>query len=146
MASFSQVAPGDTAAVIKLMKITMTEIDSALVDFERRDTILVTAPDSEPRRLSLWLQHGSPRKITVTEPDDAGHMTGESSYWFIAGDLAVVQGMTSAYALDGDRIVLWTDQTLVPTSDVTTEERMARELRLVGEARRYLAAFGMEMQ
>jgi hypothetical protein len=144
--SFAQVAPGDTAAVIKLMRVTMSEIDSALVGFDRRDTVLATSPDSEPRRLSVWLQHGSPRKLTVSEPDDAGHMTGESSYWFIAGDLVVAQTMTSTYALDGGRIVLWTDAVLIPRSDVTPEERMAREQELAEQATKYLAAFGITIQ
>jgi hypothetical protein len=139
------VAPGDTAAVIKLMRITMTEIDSALTGFERRDTILVTSPDSEPRKLSIWLQNGSVRKLTVSEPDEAGHQTGESSYWFIAGELSVGQTMVSAYALDGDRIVVWTDPTLIPFVDVTPADRMAKELELVAAAKKYLQAFGIVM-
>ena len=125
------------------MRLTMHEIDSSLDGFDRRDTVLATAPDSEPRRLTVWLQRGSPRKLAVSEPNEAGHMVGESSYWFIAGDLVVVQGMADAYALDADRIVLWTDQLLVPVSTFSLEERMARERMLVDQAHTYLAAFGI---
>jgi hypothetical protein len=125
------------------MRLTMSEIDSSLDGFERRDTVLATSPDSEPRRLSVWLQRGSPRKLTVSEPNESGHMVGESSYWFIAGELSVVQGMADAYAFDADRIVLWTDQMLVPVSTFTRAERMARERFLVDQAHTYLAAYGI---
>src|SRR5450759_2727663 len=107
------------------------------------DTVLATSPDSEPRRLSVWLQRGSPRKLTVSEPNESGHMVGESSYWFIAGELSVVQGVADAYAFDADRIVLWTDQMLVPVSTFTRAERMARERLLVDQAHTYLAAYGI---
>ncbi len=126
------------------MRLTMNEIDSSLGGFERRDTILATSSDSEPRRLSVWLQSGVPRKLAVSEPREPGHsVAGETDYWFIKNELAVVQGMTDSYALDANRIVLWTDQMLVPLSGFTAEERMAREILLVEQARKYLAAFGI---
>ncbi len=142
--SFSQVTPGDTAAVIALMRSVMSDIDGALDGFERRDTVLATTPDSEPRQLTVWLERGLPRKLTVSEPREPGHsLAGESDYWLTNNELTVVQSMTDAYALDANRIVLWTDQMLVPVTGFTADQRMAREILLVEQARKYLAAFGM---
>lgn len=142
--SFAQVAPGDTAALIGLMRLTMTQIDSALDEFERRDTVMATSPDSEPRRLSVWLQHGIPRKLAVSEPDQHGAMTGESDFWFVDGDVAVVLQGASAFALDAGRIVLWTDEVLVPRTEFTDADRMARETGIREEVERYLAQLGVK--
>ena len=122
----------------------MSEIDGSLDGFERRDTVFAATPDSEPRQLTVYLQRGLPRKLTVSEPKEPGHaVAAETDYWFINEELAVVQGMTDTYALDANRIVLWTDQMLVPLTGFTTDERMAREVLLVEQARKYLAALGV---
>lgn len=142
--SFSQAPPGDTAAVISLMRSVMSDIDAALDGFERRDTVFAITPDSEPRQVTVWLERGLPRKLAVSDPKEPGHaVAGETDYWLINNELAVVQGMSDAYALDANRIVLWTDQMLVPVSAFTKDERMAREILLVEQARKYLAAFGI---
>jgi hypothetical protein len=126
------------------MRLTMSDIDGALDGFERRDTTLATTPDSEPRQLTVWLQRGLPRKLSVSEPKEPGHtVAAVTDYWFINEEPAVVQGTTDAYALDANRIVLWTDQMLVPLTGFTADERMTREILLVGQARKYLAAFGV---
>ena len=126
------------------MRSVMSDLDGALDGFERRDTVLAVTPESEPRQLTVWLERGVPRKLTVSEPKEPGHSVAPvTDYWFINEELAVVQGTTDAYAIDANRIVLWTDQMLVPLTGFTREERMAREILLVEQARKYLAAFGI---
>lgn len=143
--SFSELAPGDTAAVLLIMRQTMQDIDGALGGLARRDTVLVAEAGQEPRRLSLWLEDGVPRKLTVSEPNEMGRMLGESAFWFVQGEVRVVQQPHDAYAFDADRILVWTDESLVPLSDVTGEERMARERDVVEEAHRWLAVFGVKL-
>ncbi len=142
--TFSQVAPGDTAGVLSLMRLTMTQIDSALNLFERRDTLLQTAADSAPHRLTVWLQHGIPRKLTVDAPDSTTGAVPESDYWFVDGDIAVALEGTSAFALDAGRIVLWTDETLVPRDGLNDADRMARESSIRAQVEMYLAGFGVK--
>jgi hypothetical protein len=143
--SFSELAPGDTASVILVMRRTMQDIDGALAGFTRRDTTLDAEPGQEPRKLSVWLEDDVPRKLTVTEPNEAGRMLNESSFWFVQGEVRVVLQPLAAYAFDADRILVWTDETLVPITDVTTEERMRREREVVDQAHRWLEVFGIKL-
>lgn len=125
------------------MKLVMSQVDSALPAMERHDTTIVADTGQEPRTLSLWLQNGAPRKIVVQMPDEDGHMHWESSFWFLGGDLSVVQEEFAAYAFDADRMILWTDESLVPLTGFTPEERMARETDVIAQARRWLGVFGL---
>ncbi len=143
--TFSELAPGDTAAVLRIMRHTMQDIDGALGGLARRDTVLVAEAGQEPRRLSLWLEDGVPRKLTVSEPNEMGRMLGESAFWFVQGEVRVAQQPHDAYAFDADRMLIWTDQSLVPLSDVAGEERMARERDVVGQAHTWLAVFGVRL-
>jgi hypothetical protein len=54
----------------------------------------------------------------------------------------VVQGPFDAYFLDGDRLVLWTDASLVPTA-VPETDRMEREREVIDSVRSRLERFGI---
>jgi hypothetical protein len=140
------IAEGDTAAVLDLLRLTMTDIDAALETMERRDTVLAPEPDQEPRRVSVWLRDGVPRKLLVSEPNESGQMTAESAYWFVNGELRAVLQPFAGYFLEGDRILLWTDESLEPITDVIPQDRMDRELALVAEVELRLAHFGLRLQ
>ena len=127
------------------MRGTMGEIDGMLGQLERRDTTLAPVGTEEARRLSVWVRDGVPRKLTVSEPNDAGAMTAESQYWLVGGELRVVQQPFAAYVLYGDRILVWTDGALEPVPDIPDDDRMARELELVNQARQWLAVFGLKL-
>lgn len=143
--SLSEIAPGDTASILLVMRQTMQEIDGMLRSLERRDTTLAAVDDQEARRLSVWLQDGVARKLTVTEPNDAGGMTGESAFWLVGGELRVVQQPFAAYTLYGDRILVWTDSSLDPIPDIPSDNRMEREVVLVAQARQWLEVFGLRL-
>jgi hypothetical protein len=138
------IAEGDTATVLALLRLTMTEIDGLLEGMERRDTVLAAEPGQEARRVSVWLRDGAPRKLLVSEPNEAGLMNDESAYWFVDGELRAAQQPFATFFLEGDRILLWTDEALEPRTDVPTQERMDRELALVAEVELRLAHFGLK--
>lgn len=143
--SFSELAPGDTASVLLIMRRTMADIDDALTGFTKRDTTLAPEPGQEPRRLTLWLENDVPRKLQVSEPDEAGRMMRESLFFFVQGDLRVAVQPNDGYAFDADRIVVWTDESLVPLADVTPELRMAREHDVLEQAKKWLGVFGVSI-
>ena len=143
--SLAEVPPGDTAAILRVMRGTMSDIDAMLGQLERRDTTLEPVGTEEARRLSVWVRDGVARKLTVSEPNDAGAMTGESHYWLAGGELRVVQQPFAGYVLYGDRILVWTDGALDPVPDIPDSDRMAREIDLVNEARKWLDVFGLKL-
>lgn len=142
--SAAQLAPGDITSLVQMMRLTMSEIDAALDGMTRRDTVLAGATEATSRRLTLWLQHDAPRKLVITEPNEAGEMTEESSFWFVNDELRVAVRPFDGYFLEGDRILLWTDGTLVPHQEQAPDEtRMAEESVLTEEVRGWLRVFGI---
>ncbi|MES2123285.1 MAG: hypothetical protein V4503_01230 [Gemmatimonadota bacterium] len=137
--------PGDTAAVITILRRTMQEIDGALAGYVRRDTVLDAMPGQGPRTVSVWLEQDIPRKLTVSEPNESGKMLAESNFWFVQGELRVAQQPEDSYAFDADRIIVWTDPSLVPIVDITPELRMQREHDVVEQARHWLGIFGVRL-
>lgn len=144
-ATFAELVPGDTAAVISIMRRTMQEIDGALAGYVRRDTTLEAVKGKAPRTLSVWLEQDIPRKLTVSEPNESGRMLGESNFWFVQGELRVAQQPEDSYAFDADRIIVWTDPSLVPIVDITPELRMQREHEVVEQARQWLNLVGVKL-
>jgi hypothetical protein len=142
----AMIPQGDTASVLELMKLTMGELDAEIDQMERRDTTVESESAPEPRRLSVWLRDGVPRKLTVSEPDDLGAMTQESSYWFVGEELRVAERPGNIFFLEGDRLLLWTDGALVPFPDVDTWTRMNQEQVLLDEVERWLGHFGLALQ
>ncbi|HEY4321918.1 MAG TPA: hypothetical protein VGM77_12175 [Gemmatimonadales bacterium] len=145
-AQFADVAAGDTAGVLDLMRQTMQQVDAGLPAMTRRDTTLAAVADSVPRHLTVWLQGNDIRKLT-SQPDSTanGPNDGETDVWFVGGDIAVVQRVADAYAFDAGRIVLWTDESLLPRGDVTADQLMTRETELGTLIRSWAAVFGVQL-
>ena len=139
---FSDLAPGDTAGVIAMMRQTMRSIDAGLDSMIRRDTTLASGGDSTAHHLTVWLQEGVPRKLVIVDSTGHGQNNTETAAWFMGGDLAVLVQVTDAYAFDGDRIVLWTDDAMQPRADAAADVTMVRQAALVESVRAWLAVFG----
>ncbi len=110
-----------------------------------RDTTLPPVADSQPRHLAAWLQEGVVRKLVVADSGGNGPGSGETDIWFLGGDVAVLQQVADVYAFDAGRIVLWTDGTLQPRTDVDQQLVMAKETQLIDSARQWLAVFGIAL-
>jgi hypothetical protein len=140
--SLAEIPPGDTGAILGLMRRVMTEGDGAAFTADKKDTTLAPEPSQEPRRVTLLTRNGELLKLLWTEPNDAGQMTGETQAWFVDGEIRVLQEPFAAFFLDGDRIVLWTDEALEPVP-VPETDRMAREQAITAQLRARLALFGV---
>jgi hypothetical protein len=145
-AQFSDLPPGDTAAVVAMIRQTMRDIDASLAQMTEHDTTLAAVADSQPRRVSVWLDNNVVRKLVVTDSGGNGPGAGETEIWFVGGDVAVVQQVSDVYALDDGRIVLWTDEALQPRDDVTSAMLMTKQQALMEFAREWLAIVGITLQ
>ena len=136
----------------------MSDIDARLESLDRRDTALsvdtakvsdsLAAADSTVprRRLTLWLDHGTPMKLLVSEPGAFGEGMLETAYWFRGGELVVEYGPDDACAVDGGRIVYWADRALMPIGNFAGADRTRREMDLTDQTRRWLGVFGLAIQ
>ncbi len=140
------------------MRRTMSDIDARLDSLERRDTALsvdtakvsdsLAASDSTVprRRITLWLDQGTPMKLLVSEPGKFGEGMLETAYWFHGGELAVEYGPDDACAVDGGRIIFWADRALMPLGEFNGSDRIGRETELAQQTRRWLGVFGIVIQ
>ncbi len=140
------MAPGDTGAVIGIMQRTMSDIDGALDQMQRRDTLIVPPPpDTVAQQVSLWTVDGVPRKLVVSDSNAFAGMTPDTSFWFVGGDVSVVQEPSDLFAFDAGRVLLWTDQGFEPRLDVTDQQVMAQETAVMTRAEQLLALFGIKL-
>ena len=143
-ANFSDLAPGDTAAVIAMMRQIMHSVDAGLGEMTQRDTTIAPGADSTSHHYTIWLQDGVPRKLVVIDSTGHGQNNTETDAWFMGGDLAVLLQVSDAYAFDSDRIVLWTDEALQPRADATADALMAKQGALAEAVRGWLALVGIK--
>lgn len=128
-----------------MIRQTMQNVDAGLSQMTERDTILPPAGDSQPRHLTVWLENDVVRKLAVADSGGNGPGAGETEVWFLGGDVAVVQQVADVYAFDAARIVLWTDGSLQPRTDIPSDLRMAREAALIDRVRQWLSVFGIPL-
>jgi hypothetical protein len=140
---FADLAPGDTAGVVSMMREVMRSIDAGTAQMKMRDTTIAT--DTMAYHYTLWLEDGVPRKLVAIDSLVAGGNNTEMSVWFLGGDVAVVLAPADAYAMDAGRIVLWTDESLVPRTDVTSDLMMTRQAALMDEVSAWLQVFGLTL-
>jgi hypothetical protein len=121
-----------------MMRQTMRSIDAGLGSMTQHDTTLTAPTDSIVHTLAVWLQDGVPRKLVAVDSTIGSAHNRETDVWFMGGDVAVVLQVADAYAFDSDRIVLWTDETLLPRADVTMQQAMAKQTELTDAVQRWL--------
>lgn len=110
----------------------------------QENTLARERPGWDPRIVRLWSEAGAPILLTVTEPTDAGRMTGLSSYYFREGRVAFVRGPLNRYVFRDTVLVFWVDDSLRALADVPPRDLEARQQFLLAEVRQYLAMFGVE--
>ncbi|MEO8479090.1 MAG: hypothetical protein ABI542_05595 [Gemmatimonadota bacterium] len=140
--SLADISPGDTVALVRLMESLMADGDRALELSVRRDTTVPAVLVDQPRQLSLWLFDDHPVKLVASEADAEGRMTSETLVWFHGGEVSVVQAPFSMHLFDGDRLVLTTDEGMMPL-EPTDEVRTQLERSIIDSVKVRLAAFGV---
>lgn len=140
--SLADIPPGDTVGLVRLMESLMADGDGALAVSERRDTTLPAVLADQPRRLSLWLANDRPVKLVASEADAEGRMIAETRVWFHGDEVSVVQAPFSMHLFDGDRLVLTTDEGMMPL-EPTDAIRMDLERSIIDTVTARLAAFGL---
>lgn len=140
--SLADIPPGDTVALVRLMESLMTDGDRALTLSVRRDTAVPAVLVDQPRRLSLWLYNDHPVKLVASETDADGRMTDETRVWFHGDEVSVVQAPFSVHLFDGDRLVLTTDEGMMPL-DPSGQEQLQLERSIIDSVKVRLAAFGV---
>lgn len=141
-ASLADVAPGDTAGVLALIRGWIRSGDDLAAALVPRDTLLDAGEGLEPRRLRLWVQDGRPVKLHATEPNATDRVPGETVIWFRLGELAVAQRSPGTFLFASDGLIFSADESLVPVAlDPELESRIEREVLDSVKAR--LAVFGV---
>lgn len=110
----------------------------------RRDTLIQPAGDSMMHHLTAWSDNGVIRKLSAVDTNSTGNQ-GETDVWFAAGDVAVIQTVSEIFAFDEAAIVLWTDGSFNPRTDVTQQMTMDRQSALIAQVRAWLAVFGIPL-
>jgi hypothetical protein len=129
-----------------MIRQIMLQIDAGLPQMVEHDTTFAAVADSQPRHLVIWLEHGVVRKLAITDSGGNGPGAGETDVWFMGGDVAVVQDVNNIYALDSDRIVLWTDESFEPQTEMAREFVMTRQVELLERIRAWARVLGVELQ
>lgn len=107
-------------------------------------TLQPEARGMDPRTISLWADSARPVKLSVTEPDDSGRMSGRIDYYFSDGRLEVVRGPVSQYVFRDTTLILWTTDSLQHVAEMPLRDMVARQNFVLGEVRQYLAMFSIE--
>lgn len=128
------IAPQDAAFSRALL------LDEQLPYGQSRSVTLPAEPGEDERVLRRWVRDGQTVKITATEPDDAGRMTGQSVYFYEEGELFLVRHPYAHYVFENGRLVTWLDENR-NVVEVSEADHRARERAILDQAARYDAAF-----
>ncbi|NBC08476.1 MAG: hypothetical protein GVY26_14885 [Bacteroidetes bacterium] len=104
------------------------------------DTMPVEYGFEEGRVLKLWMEDNQAVKLTVTEPDDEGAMTGLSTFYFGGQDLFYASQPFARFIFLNGKLEYWLDEnwTVNPMSPQLLDQR---EELLYNEANEYLTWF-----
>ncbi len=93
--------------------------------------------------LKQYLDNDEILKMTVTEPTDAGKMTGLTTYYYDQGELFFVESSFANYTFKGGKLVVWADEnyTILNMSD---EDLKRRQEVLVDYLVNYLEMFDID--
>lgn len=140
--SVDELVPGDTLGLLALMRRSISDGENRASAAARRDTLMPSDGYREARTYSLWKSGDVPVKLVATEPNDAGLMRLETITWFENGEVRVVQQPFAIHFFDADRLVLWTDEAMVPV-DAPVADRDAVERQVIDSIKSRLAVFGV---
>lgn len=104
------------------------------------DTLPAEQGMSAGRILKLWMDNEQAVKLTVTEPDDSGEMTGLSTFYFAGADLFYASQPFAHFIFIGGNLEYWADETW-QVNPVSADILEAREGYLYEEANKYLQWF-----
>ncbi len=141
-ASLADIAPGDTAGALALIRRIMRQGDAILDSLDRRDTVLVAGDSAAAPSLTLWSLNGRPVKLQAITPNTVDRIPEETATWFRLGEINVVQQPAGVLLFEGDGIVFTTDEALVPVAMPDTT-RMRLETEVVDSVTARLAVFGV---
>ncbi len=96
------------------------------------------ASEEGTRILRLWMQDGKAIKLAVSEPDQAGEMSGQSSYYFSEDEMFFASQPFAKFIFMHGKLEYWLDRQWEPTP-ATPELLDAREAFLYDEVNRYLS-------
>lgn len=104
------------------------------------DTLPVEQGMSSGRILKVWIENEQAVKLTVTEPDDSGNMSGLSTFYFAGSDLFYASQPFAHFIFIGGNLEYWADETW-QVNPVSANILDAREGYLYEEANKYLRWF-----
>ncbi|WP_194775057.1 hypothetical protein [Pararhodonellum marinum] len=88
---------------------------------------------------------GQPVVMEVTEPTDAGKMTGLSIFYYQDGDLFAVTQPYANYILEKGKLKIWTDENWNENNEISVENWLDRENNLVEQSENYLKLFDINL-
>lgn len=133
--------------------IPQAELDSALsrknsIDIkasaaEMEEITLEPESDSwEPRVLKQYTEKNEILKLTVTEPTDAGKMTGLTTFYYDQGELFFVESTFASYVFKDGKLVVWSDEDY-SILDMSETDLQRRQEVLVDYLVNYLEMFSV---
>lgn len=134
--------------------IPQAELDKALskknsIDIKASEAEVETIslePESEnwePRVLKQYLENDEILKMTVTEPTDAGKMTGLTTFYYDEGELFFVESTFANYTFKGGKLIVWADEDYT-ILDMSEEDLRRRQEVLVDYLVNYLEMFDID--
>jgi len=107
-----------------LSKKNSIDIKSSDADVEE----ISLEPESEswePRILKEFTEDGEILKLTVTEPTDAGKMTGLTTFYYDEGELFFIESSFANYVFKNGKLIIWADENhnILDMTDTDLERR-----------------------
>jgi len=133
--------------------IPQAELDNALsrknaLDIKASDADMeeiTLEPESEswdPRVIKQYTENNELIKMTVTEPTDAGKMTGLTTFYYDQGELFFVESSFANYVFKDGHLVVWSDENY-KILDMSKADLERREEVLVDYLVNYLEMFNV---
>ncbi len=110
-------------------------VDSALIlrnAIEIQDSILNKetmrfpgdTENMEERVITISSEDQAILKMTVTEPNDAGKMTGLTTYWFKDGEVFFIKQPFALYVIRDNQLMVWLDENMNVVDDQRDTDNM----------------------
>jgi len=129
----------------ELAQRVITKVQRIIENTDDRLSTMEPISDTMPKELGLqqgrvlqlWMEDEQAVKLTVTEPDDEGNMTGQSAFYFGGEDLFYVSQPFARFIFIDGRLEYWLDEDW-QVNPMGREMLDRREGLLYEEANQYL--------